>query len=38
MAARDRRLNSLFPEHLFLTFYMVSCFCQKSGKIARQNE
>ena len=26
-AIRDRRLNSLFPGHIFLTFYIVSCFC-----------
>lgn len=37
-AVRDRRLNSLFPEHLFLTFYRVSRFCQISGKITRQTE
>lgn len=31
-AVRDRRLNFLFPRHLFLTYYRASCLCQNSDK------
>jgi len=36
MAVWNRRLNSLFSKHLFLTFYMESHFCQKLDKIKHQ--